>query len=154
MALKRSFSLFQKPDFVSNKVKQDESEEDLYFEMEYPEVSRSRSGTWDSDSVSFSSQSVESLPSDYPIQSQHSLSGQTRRGASVEPILERPKSLKYTPNCKRNISIGSLTRPIKTTIPKPSFTNSSLPNNPTDFWESENNFLKNQVPNPEVYHKT
>eukprot|EP00092_Neocalanus_flemingeri_P001817 GFUD01001938.1.p1 GENE.GFUD01001938.1~~GFUD01001938.1.p1 ORF type:complete len:483 (+),score=104.06 GFUD01001938.1:147-1595(+) len=138
MAFRKS-SFIHKQELKTNKEKQNGSE-DLYFDMEYPEGKRSRSGTQDSDAISFSSKSVESLGSGCTVDSQDSQDW--RRGSSVGPILERPTSLRFTSNFKRNISSGSLPRSTQQRIPKFSFQNFSVPTTPADSWEQENNFLR------------
>eukprot|EP00092_Neocalanus_flemingeri_P010718 GFUD01011544.1.p1 GENE.GFUD01011544.1~~GFUD01011544.1.p1 ORF type:complete len:474 (+),score=100.91 GFUD01011544.1:145-1566(+) len=138
MAVRKSTSFFLKPKLKEDKEKQHGSEEDLYFEMEYPEGKRSRSGTQDSDTVSFSSKSIESFGSECTNGSQDSPYRNGSRGSSVGPILERPSSLRF----KRNNSYGSLPRTTYQKIPKFSFQNFSVPTTPADSWEQENNFLR------------
>jgi len=142
MALRKSSSFFHKQELIENKEKQNGSEEDLYFEMEYPEGKRSRSGTEESDTISFSSKSVESFGSECAIDSEDSPYRDGRRGSSVGPILERPTSLRFASKFKRDISYGSLPRTTQQKIPKFSFQNFSVPTTPADSWEKENNFLR------------
>jgi hypothetical protein len=142
MAQRKSASFFSKQELITNKEKQNGSEEDLYFEMDYPEGERSRSGTQESDTISFSSKSVESFGSECTIDSQDSPYRDGRRGSSVGPILERPTSLRFSSHVKRNISSTSLPRTTQQKIPKFSFQNFSVPTTPADSWEGEKNFLR------------
>jgi len=142
MALQKPSSFFSKQELISNKEKQNGSEEDLYFEMEYPDSERPRSGTQESDTISFSSKSVESFGSQCTIDSQDSPYRDGRRESSVGPILERPTSLRISTNFKRNIPSGSLPRTTQQKIPKFSFQNFSVPTTPADSWEREKNFLR------------
>jgi len=135
MTLRKSSSFFCKQDLIENKGKQNGSEEDLYFEMEYPQGNRSRSGTQESDTISFSSKSVESFGSECTVDSQDSPFRDGRRGSSVGPILERPTSLKFTSKFKKDTCYGSLPRTTQPKIPKFSFQNFSVPTTPADFWE-------------------
>jgi hypothetical protein len=143
MALRKSTNVFCKQEPSHNKEKQNGSEEELYFEMEYPDSeSLPRSGTTESDTISFSSKSVESFGSQYTIDSQDSPYREGRRESSVGPILERPTSLRISSSFKRNISSGSLPRTNQQKIPKFSFQNFSVPTTPADSWEREKNFLR------------
>ena len=142
MALRKSSSFFSKQELINNKEKQNGSEEDLYFEMEYPDGERSRPGTQESDTISFSSESVESFGSQCTVDSQDSPYRDGRRESSVGPILERPTSLRISSNFKRNVSSGSLPRTNQQKIPKFSFQNFSVPTTPADSWERDKHFLR------------
>jgi len=138
MALRKSSSFLTKQDVLENKERRGVSDEDLYFEMEYPEGKRSRTGTIESDTTSNSSKSVESLRSD----TKDSPYTEERRESKMGPILERPKSLNFASKFKRDIWYGSLPRTTQQQIPKFSFNNFSVPNTPVDFWEKENNLTR------------
>jgi len=119
------------------------SEEDLYFEMEYPDSeSLTKSGTQESDAISFSSKSVESFGSECTIDSHDSPCREGRRESSVGPILERPTSLRLSSSFRQTISSGSLPRTTQQKIPKFSFQNFSVPTTPADSWEREKSFLR------------
>ena len=106
MAL-RNFDSYLREEIVpANNEKHNESEGDLYFEMEFQEIKMS--GSESPDSVSFSSKSVESFGSESTHDSQECCYRDGRRESSVGPILERPSYLRLTTKFKRNISYGSL----------------------------------------------
>ena len=127
----------------NNKDRPNGSEEDLYFEMEYPDSeSLTKSGTQESDAISFSSKSVESFGSECTIDSHDSPFREGRRESSVGPILERPTSLRLSSSFRQTISSGSLPRTTQQKIPKFSFQNFSVPTTPADSWEREKSFLR------------